>query len=140
MAKAISNDLRKRIVDAVDAGSSRRAAAERFDVAPSTAVNVVLLRQQTGSLNPKPRGGDKRSGRIEAYADEILRLIESRPDITLAEIAAHLEQTQGEGFAVSTIWRFFKRRGISYKKNGACQRAGPPGRGGTQKGVARNPS
>lgn len=61
-------------------------------------------------------GGDRRSGWIEAVGDEILDLVDRRPDITLAEIAAHLEETHGMRPALSTVHGFFKRRGISWKK------------------------
>ncbi len=40
---------------------------------------------RTGRTAPKPRGGDRRSGRIEAQADLLMRAIETEPDITLAE-------------------------------------------------------
>lgn len=43
----------------------------------------------------RAQGGDRRSGRIETYADEILELIAARADIALAEIAAHLEHNHG---------------------------------------------
>jgi transposase len=61
-------------------------------------------------------GGDRRSWRIEAVGDEILSLVDARPDITLAEIAAYLEETHGMRPALSTVHGFFKRRGISWKK------------------------
>ena len=80
--------------------------------------------RDTGSVAPRPQGGDKRSGRIEAYAGEILSLIEARRDITLAEIAAHLEERHGERFAPSTVWRFLDRHDQTFKKNRARQRAG----------------
>ena len=69
-----------------------------------------------GQSPPRPQGGDNRSHRIEAQGEEILALVEERPDMTLAEIAAHLEQVQGPKVAQSTVWRFFERRGITLKK------------------------
>jgi len=53
----------------------------------------------------------------------ILGLIEATPDITLAEIAAHLDKRHGFKTAPSTIWRLLDRRGLTYKKNRARQRA-----------------
>lgn len=38
MPKACSNDLRERVLQAVEAGSSCRSAALRFGVAPSSAI------------------------------------------------------------------------------------------------------
>ena len=123
MTRPLSNDLRQRVIAAVDGGMTCRSAADRFGVAASTAIKWVQQWRQTGSFHPRPRGGDNRSQRIEAHAEEILSLVEDKPDMTLAEIAAHLEQTQELRVAQSTVWRFFDRRGITFKKNRARQRA-----------------
>ena len=123
MTKPLSNDLRERVIEAVASGASCRAAAGRFGVVASTAVKWTRRWRDTGSVAPRPQGGDKRSGRIEAYAGEILSLIEARRDITLAEIAAHLEERHGERFAPSTVWRFLDRHDQTFKKNRARQRA-----------------
>ena len=123
MTRPLSNDLRQRLVAAVDGGMTRRAAAERFGVAPSTAVRWARQWRETASVEPRPRGGDYRSHRIEAHAEEILALVDETPDMTLAEIAAHLERMHGLRVAQSTVWRFFERHGVTLKKNRARQRA-----------------
>lgn len=123
MTKPLSTDLRQRLVLAVDGGMTRRSAGKRFGVAASTAVRWVDQWRRTGSVQPRPQGGDKRSQRIEAHADEILALIDETPDMTLAEIATHLEGSHGLRVALSTVWRFFERRGITLKKNSTRQRA-----------------
>ena len=123
MTKPLSNDLRHRLISAVDGGMTRRAAAERFGVAASTAVRWVHQWRQTGSVQPRPQGGDKRSHRIEAHAEEILALVDETPDLTLAEIATHLEEAHGLRVALSTVWRFFERRDVTLKKNRTRQRA-----------------
>ena len=137
MTKPLSNDLRTRLIVAVSQGMSRRAAAQRFGIAPSTAVKWVHRWRATGASAPRPQGGDKRSDRIEAFAEEILGLIAGKADITLVEIAGHLEQRHGERFAPSTVWRFLDRHAQTFKKNRARQRAGTPGRRGTKTVVAR---
>ena len=129
MTKPLSNDLRARLIDAVASGMSRRAAADRLGVAASTAVKWVRRWRDTGSVAPGSQGGDRRSERIETHAKEILELVAETHDITLSEIAGHLQQRHGETFAVSTVWRFFDRRGVTFKKNRARQRTGAPGRG-----------
>lgn len=123
MTKPLSLDLRERLIAAVDGGMTRRAAAERFGVAPSTAIKWAERWRRTGDVRPRPQGGDYRSHRMEAHADEILGLIEERPDITLSEIAAHLHETHGLRVAQSTVWRLLDRHGLTVKKNRARQRA-----------------
>jgi transposase len=123
MTKSLSKDIRERVVSAVEAGMTRRSAAKRFGVAPSTAIKWVDRWRRTGDIGPRPRGGDHRSHRIEAYAEEILALIVGAPDTTLAELAEHLEETHGVVAAQSTIWRLLDRRGMTFKKNRARERA-----------------
>lgn len=139
MTKPLSIDLRERLISAVETGSSCRDAAERFGVAPSTAVKWMQRWRTSGSVAPRPQGGDRRSDRIEAYAGEVLALIEERSDITLAELAEHLEERHGERFAPSTIWRCLDRHDQTFKKNGARQRAGSSRRGRPPAGLARRP-
>jgi transposase len=130
MAKPLSSDLRLRIIRAVeDEGLSCRGAAIRFDVAPSTAIELVSDWRSTGTCEARVQGGDRRSARIENHAAEILGLARATPDMTLTEIADHLFKAHGERFVPSVIWRFFDRRNITFKKNIARKRAGSAGRG-----------
>ena len=123
MTKSLSKDIRERVVSAVEGGMTRRSAAKRFGIAPSTAIKWVDRWRRTGDIGPRPRGGDHRSHRIEAHAEEILALIVGTPDTTLAELAEHLEETHGVVVAQSTIWRLLDRRGMTFKKNRARERA-----------------
>ena len=124
MTKSLSEDLRSRVIAAVDGGLSRRAAARRFGVAAASAVRWVREWRETGATRAKPQGGDKRSQRIEAYRAIILQAIESQADITLVELAELLRSEHNVAFAPSTIWRFLDRHSMTFKKNGARQRAG----------------
>ena len=117
MTRPLSNDLRHRVVTAVvDGGMSRRSAAKRFGIAPSTAIEWVSAWRRTGSNRPRAQGGDRRSQRIETRAEAVLALVDETPDRTLAEIAAHLEDKRGLRVSQSSVWRFFHRRGITFKK------------------------
>ncbi len=115
MATALSNDLRKRVLAAVDGGMSCRQAAQRFGVSASSAIRWHNRRRRSGDFRPKALGGDRRSGRIEAHGELIVSLVEDKPDITLAELRACLAG-KGIGVTISTLWRFFKRRGMTRKK------------------------
>jgi transposase len=61
MTKPLSQDLRVRVVDAVEGGMSQSAAAGRFGIAPSAAVKWLRLWRETGAVTPRAQGGDKRS-------------------------------------------------------------------------------
>ncbi len=116
MAQYLSEDLRIRVIRAVEGGMSRNAAARRFGVSIASAVRWMDAYLRAGRTAPKPRGGDRRSGRIEAQADFLLRAVEEEPDITLAELRARLIAERDETFAISTIHDFYRRRGVTYKK------------------------
>jgi transposase len=123
MARTLSEDLRSRLIAAVEGGMSRRAAAERFEVAAASAIRWVREWRATGATRAKPKGGDLRSHRIEAYRDIILGAIEAQVDITLVELSDMLRERHGAAFAPSTVWRFLDRHAMTGKKNGARQRA-----------------
>ena len=116
MADYLSEDLRIRVIEAVEAGSSRRGAAARFGVSVSSAIRWVDVWRRTGRTAPYPRGGDRRSGRIEGAAAFLLAKVEETPDITLAELQALLKE-RDLSVGTGTVWRFFDRHGISFKKN-----------------------
>lgn len=116
MVKVLSLDLRERVVAAVDGGMSRRQAAERFEVGIATAIRWVRLAREKGTPAPMKVGGDRRSERIERHADFIFGLVETTPDVTLAEVRQRLIAERSEHFGISTIWRFFGRHRITLKK------------------------
>jgi transposase len=123
MARGLSTDLRERVVKAVASGMSRRAAAGRFGVSASSVIRWVQRWQATGRLEARSQGGDRRSGRIEAAGDFLLARVQATPDVTLAELQAELEE-RGLAVGIGTLWRFFDRHGISFKKNRSRRRAG----------------
>jgi transposase len=135
MAKTLSEDLRVRVIAAVEAGLSRHAAAARFGIGVATAVRWLRAWHEEGATTAKARGGDRHSARIEAFGAAILEAIERQVDITLVELAELLEREHGERFA--TIWRFLDRRGVSFKKNRARQRAGTVQRCRPARGLVR---
>jgi transposase len=108
--------FRERVVVAVEGGLSRRRAAERFDVSPASAIRWCQRRKASGSVVPAKQGGDRKTKHIEAHADFILAEVEAAPDITLEELRTKLVEARGTRFGITTIWRFFARRKITYKK------------------------
>jgi len=124
MTRPLSQDLRFRVIGAVDGGLSCNAAADRFGIAVSSAVRWVRAWRSEGRATALPQGGDLRSHRIEAYRDVILAAVKAEVDITLVELAELLRSQHGASFAPSTVWRFLDRHDLTFKKNCARQRAG----------------
>src|SRR5450759_1705828 len=114
MTKALSNDLRERVIREVDGGASARASANMFSVSPSSAVKWVRRWRDTGSFAPSLTRGHRRSPLVD-HAEWLLGLIAERADITLAEILCHARE-RGIVTSISSLWRFFDAREISFKK------------------------
>lgn len=115
MSRALSQDLRERLIAVVDGGISCHVAAERFGIAVSSAVRWVRAWRSDGRVTALPQGGDLRSHHIEAYRDVILAAVEAEVDITLVEVAELLRTQHGASFAPSTVWRCLDRHGMTLK-------------------------
>ncbi len=115
MSRALSVDLRERVLAAVAAGATHREAAERFGVSAASVSRWRRLEREQGDVRPKALGGDRRSERIEACKALILALRDETPDITLEEMRQALAE-RGHVFGFGTIQRFFKRHRITRKK------------------------
>jgi transposase len=115
MSTALSLDLRTRVITAVAEGARHREAAARFGVSAASVSRWRALVRVQGDARPGRLGGDRRSGRVEAQAELILRLLGETPDATLEELRAVLAE-HGQSFGYGTLRRFFQRRGITRKK------------------------
>lgn len=115
MTAPLSNDLRLRVVKAIDSGFSRRAAAEKFDVSIASAVRWHQRYRKTGGVQPKPIGGDRYTHRVEVHTRKILGWIDDKRDLTLAEMQARLAR-EGHHFSITAIWRLLKRHDYTVKK------------------------
>jgi transposase len=115
MTASLSNDLRLRVVLAIEGGLSRRAAAAKFEVSVASAVRWYQRYKRTGSVEPDAIGGDRTSHRIEAHAAKVLGWIDEQRDLTLVEIANRLAE-EGDLFAPATIWRLLDRHNYTVKK------------------------
>jgi transposase len=81
MGRAYSEDLRSRIVTAVEAGATRTAAAAQFAVSVSCAIKLVQRFRQTGSVAPAPRG--KKPFALAEHEAPVRELVAARLDMTL---------------------------------------------------------
>jgi transposase len=116
MTAPLSQDLRQRIVRAVEAGSSRRQAAERFEVSPSAVIKLMRRVRETGSLAPAQIGSHRRPI-LEPHADLIRALVASKAGITLKQIQTALAERGIEVKALSTVADMLHRLGLSHKKS-----------------------
>jgi len=113
MPKAYSGDLRERVIEAVEAGASRREAAELFEISASSAVRWLQSWRNEGNAAPKPHGGSRSV--LEDHTEAIIALLEEQPDRTLDELNAAMQRRRIPG-SRSALWRFLDRHKITFKK------------------------
>jgi len=133
MAKPLSMDLRERVITAVEReGLSRRAAAERFGIGVSTAIEWVRRFRATGSAAPGQMGGHKPKAIREEH-ERWLRQRLGEQAFTLRGLVAELA-ARGLQVDYHSVWNFVHAEKLSFKKNRARQRAGAA-RGGAPAGA-----
>ncbi len=122
MSRSYSTDLRVRVIEVISGGMSTRKAAERFGIGGSTAGAWMRRYRKTGEIAARQQGQPGGS-KLEAHEAFILGLVADRADISLVEIAEALAEERTMPVCPATVWYFFDRRGISFKKNRARHRA-----------------
>lgn len=116
MSRALSDDLRKRVVEAVDGGMSRRAAGARYGVGEATAIRWVRRWRETGSWAPDKKGPKSPRSPLAPHTDQLIALIDKRPGMTLKQIVEYLGEELGVKTSQSAVDRFLAKNNITYKK------------------------
>ncbi len=115
MSRALSLDLCVRVLAAVAAGLSHRAAAARFGVSAASIGRWCPRARLEDDPGPSATGGDRGSGRIEAHLGLVLELVAQTPGITIEELR-RLLAGRWLGFGYGTVQRFLVRHGMTRKK------------------------
>ncbi len=138
MTKIYSADLRERVIKAVLSGLSARSVARVLSISESSAIKWMQQFRRDGRMAPSKSRGH-RPAILEPHRAFLLKLIEQQDDITLEEVRTLLSE-RGVAVCVTTIWGFYDRCGISFKKKpirrgaGSARRGrGTPGLEGTAK-------
>ncbi len=121
MVRPYSNDLRERVVAAVEAGDSCRFVAARFGVSVSSVVKWSQRYRATGSLAPGKMGGHVRP-KLAPHRAFLAERVARTPHVTLHGLKAELA-ARGVKVSHNTIWEFLRREGLRFKKKRARRRA-----------------
>ena len=114
MGRPYSEDLRSRIVAAVEAGATRAAAAEQFAVSVSCAIKLVQRFRRTGSVAPAARG--RKRFALAGHESLVRDLVAARSDMTLDELTDELAE-RGIRVGRSSVNRFLKVLELTLKKS-----------------------
>lgn len=114
MGKPYSDDLRERVVAAIEAGHTREEVAELYNMALSTVGGFIKRKRETGSVSPDKFGGYK-TFLLEPHADLVKELVAEQPDSTLAELQVRLAKEKVK-VSQSGISRFLHHINLTFKK------------------------
>lgn len=123
MGASYSQDLRDRVLAAVDRGVGAYAVARLFGVSVSYIYKALIRRRTSGETRALPHAGGV-APKL-APCDEALRSrVAQEPDITLAELQEWLRADQGVTVSVGCLWNRLRHLGLTRKKS----RGTPPSR------------
>jgi transposase len=136
--KPYSLDLRRRVLGAWQRGEgSQRQLASRFLVHLTFVRNLLRLYRQTGSLEPRPHGGGRRSRAEGPVLERLAQRVAARPDDTLDEHRERLTAEGGPLLSRAALWRALARLQLTVKKKPARHRARPKAGAGPAATVPR---
>ena len=139
--QAYSQDLRERVLAAVDGGLRVREVAPLFRVSISYIYKALERRAATGATTPSARGGAQRKAVLAGHEAALLAHLWAKPDATLGELRRWLFETRGVSISVGALWNGLDRLGWTRKKsrrmrpNGNMRTSWPP----VPNGVLPNP-
>jgi transposase len=113
--KAYSEDLRRKVVEAVQQRSmSKSEAARTFGVSLSSVKRYVGKARRGSPLSPKKHPGPR--SKMSERARRLLKAdVENRPAVTLRERRRFVEGVAGVSVSESTLSRLLRRMGFSPK-------------------------
>lgn len=126
MGRALSEDLRKRAVEAWENGQgSQPEVAKLFGIGEASLRRWVRLKRETGSLAPSKAPRGKPSAVTAEVIEMMLAHLRKQPDATRAEVADAVVAAGGPRFSVATIGRALQKAGWSRKKSPPRDGEGP---------------
>ena len=125
MARAYSDDLRRKLLEAHEQGEgSLTELARRFHVSEGWAFKISATRSRTGKTE-RPAGGKRgRKSRITAEVMEYLRSrVKAQPDRRLAELQEDLRNNRDLEIGITWLWMVLKQMGLRLKKSHSVLRS-----------------
>ena len=119
---AYSQDLRDRVLRALERGDGPTVIAERFEVSRVWVYRVKKRLEQIGERGSFRIGGHRVS-RIAAAEQELRDWIAERPDLTLKKLCERLERDKGITLKTPALWHQLNKWGLTLRKNAARKRA-----------------
>lgn len=119
MAKAYSDDLRRKLLEAHQQGEgSLRKLAARFRVSESWARRISMTLGRTGRMERPPAGPRGPSSKFTPEVRKQLRgWIAKQPDLTLKELQARMHGELQLRISIGRLWILLREMGLRLKKS-----------------------
>src|SRR4051794_25330956 len=114
---AYSMEFRVAVARAYDECGSSLEVAESFDCSASWVRRLIQRRRLSDSLEPLPQHRPDTRVLREPEYEQLRTLIQQKPDMTLAELAAALTPQDGKGPSIPTVWRATQKLKLPLKKS-----------------------
>ncbi len=125
MGRPYSQDLRERVIAAVDSGNGAYQIAPLFQVSVSYIYKVLGRRRATGETTARlNRAG--RKPKLAAHDAALRAQVAAHPDATLEELQGWLESDRQVEVSIGCLWNRLRRLGLTLKKSHST----PPSRSG----------
>lgn len=120
--KALSQDLRERIVAAYENGEPNfNAIGRRFSVCGKVVGKLVRQKRDLGTLQPQVHRRGRKPAVFGEKEAELREHLEKFPDATVLE----RREALGLNCSEKTLWQALRKMGWRYKKNATGRRARP---------------
>jgi transposase len=116
MGRAYAQDLRERVMAAVDSGTGAYAVASIFRVSVSYIYKVLGRRERTGETAARPWAGGPKP-KLAAHDEALRARVMSEPDATLAELQAWLIAEHDLKVSIGCLWKRLRQLGLTLKKS-----------------------
>lgn len=124
MAKAYSDDLRRKLLEAHDRREgSLQELARRFAVSVPWAWKISSQRRRTGQMERVEQRHGLLSRATVGVEARLRRLMREQPDRTLVELQQGLWEAEGVHFSIQHLWRLLRRMDLPLKKSRSAPRS-----------------
>lgn len=118
MAKAYSDDLRRKLLQAHDRGEGSLAElARRFGVSVPWAWKISRQRRRTGRMERVEQRHGPPSRMTAAVQASLRGLVRQQPDVTLVELQQGLWESERIRVSFQHLWRVLQKMGLRLKKS-----------------------
>ena len=138
MAKAYSDDLRRRILQAYEQKEgSEPELARRFRVSLGYVKKIRRQLRRSGKMERIPHQAGRKPKFTEPVREDLRRWLQQQPDLTLMELRERLRTQVRLPVSVPALWVVLRKIGLRLKKSHSTPKSGtrrPTGSGGRRSG------